>query len=97
MRATDVDTRVQRAAAAAPCTAGSAAGYPCSNIDLLSFTPLSQLGGGEGNDIWGWTDPLTGREYALMGRTNGTAFVDVTDGESPVYLGNLPSHTNSSV
>jgi hypothetical protein len=32
-----------------------------------------------GNDIWGWTDPLDGREYALVGRNDGTAFVDVTD------------------
>jgi choice-of-anchor B domain-containing protein len=96
VRALDVDTRVQRAAAGANCVAGFAAGYPCSNIDLLSFTPLAQIGGGSGNDIWGWTDPQTGKEYALMGRSSGTAFVDVTDGENPVYLGNLPTHTSNS-
>ena len=51
------------------CENGSAAGYPCNNVDLLSFTPLADIGGGYGNDIWGWTDPQTGKEYALMGRT----------------------------
>jgi choice-of-anchor B domain-containing protein len=32
-----------------------------------------------------------------MGRSNGTAFVDVTDAEHPVYLGNLPTHGVASV
>jgi choice-of-anchor B domain-containing protein len=77
------------------CQNGRAGEFPCNNVDLLSLLPLSQIGGGEGNDIWGWTDPQTGREYALMGRTNGTAFVDVTNPTDPVYLGNLPSHNNT--
>jgi choice-of-anchor B domain-containing protein len=76
------------------CTNGQAAGYPCRNVDLLAFLPLSQIGGSQANDIWGWTDPSTGREYALVGRRNGTSFVDVTNPESPVYLGNLPAHQN---
>ncbi len=44
-----------------------------------------------GNDIWGWADPMTGREYALMGMTDGTAFVDVTDPDNPAVLGKLPT------
>lgn len=82
---------------ATPCVGGTAAGYPCSNVDLLAFMPLATIGGGEGNDIWGWTDPQTGKEYALMGRTNGTAFVDISDPVNPVYLGNLPTHTTSTI
>ena len=36
----------------APCTDGLAANtYPCYRIDLLSFTPLSELGGLNGNTI----------------------------------------------
>jgi len=84
------------AVSATPCVGGTAAGYPCDNIDLLAFMPLSSIGGGEGNDIWGWTDPQDGKEYALMGRTNGTAFVDISDPENPIYLGNLPTHTSNS-
>jgi choice-of-anchor B domain-containing protein len=71
--------------------------FPTTNMEFLSHVPLSAMGGGGGSDIWGWTDPLTSREYALMGRTNGTAFVDVTDPRNPAYLGNLPSHTGNSL
>jgi len=54
------------------------------------------MGGTTGSDLWGWVDPLSDNEYALMGMTNGTAFVDVTDPEDPVYLGMLPTQTTSS-
>ena len=70
--------------------------YPCWNIDLLSHIPMSQLGGGGGNDIWGWTDPVTGTEYALVGRSTGTAFVDLSNPEQPIYVGNLPTHSFAS-
>jgi choice-of-anchor B domain-containing protein len=79
-----------------PCENGMAGIYPCANIDLLAFMPLAEIGGGEGNDIWGWTDPLDGTEYAIMGRSSGTAFVDISNPTSPVYLGNLPTHTFNS-
>ena len=80
-----------------PCVNGMAAGYPCSNVDFLSFTAGSALGGGSMNDIWGWTDPEFGTEYVLLGRTSGTAFVDISDPVNPIYLGNLPaSGANSS-
>ncbi len=82
--------------AATPCTNGMAGSYPCRNVDLLSLLPLSSIGGGNGNDIWGWTDPSNNREYAIMGRTNGTAFVDITNPESPVYLGNLPTASGNA-
>ncbi len=43
-----------------------------------------------GNDCWGWTDPVSGREFALFGLTDATAFVEITDPENPVYVGRLP-------
>ncbi len=79
-----------------PCVGGQAAGYPCDNVDLLAFLPLASIGGGAGSANWGWTDPGSGREFALMGRSNGTAFVEITNPTAPVYLGNLPSHTGTS-
>ena len=80
-----------------PCVDGFAGIYPCDQVDFMSQLGPNQVGGGEMNDIWGWTDPLDGKEYALLGRTTGTAFIDVTDPNNPVYLGDLPSHTVSSL
>ncbi|HUF89998.1 MAG TPA: choice-of-anchor B family protein [Gemmatimonadota bacterium] len=74
------------------CTAGTAAGFECKDVTLLSFIPVQSIGGTRGvelNDVWGWTDPQTGKEYALVGRMDGTAFVDVSDPQNPVYVGQL--------
>ena len=81
----------------AVCDGVSADGFSCSGIDLRSRVPLASMGGSAGNDVWGWADAQTGNEYALMGMSNGTAFVDVTDPDNPVYLGILPTATTSSV
>lgn len=77
------------------CEAGKARAFECRDADLVSFLPVSAVGGKRGvllNDIWGWTDSVTHREFALVGRTNGTAFVEVTDPANPRYLGELPMH-----
>ena len=79
------------------CSGGMAGPYSCSNVDLMSFLALDDIGGGEGNDIWGWTDSSTGKQYAIMGRTNGTSFVDISDPVNPIYLGNLPPHSAAAV
>lgn len=80
-----------------PCVNGKAADtFPCSNVDLLAFLPLNQIGGGYASSSWGWTDPDTHHEYALLGRSNGTSFVDITDPSAPIYVGNLPTHTGES-
>ena len=78
------------APAVTTCSGGMAGTYPCSNVDLMSFLALADIGGGDANDIWGWTDSSTSKEYAIMGRTNGTSFVDISDPVNPIYLGNLP-------
>jgi choice-of-anchor B domain-containing protein len=78
------------------CIEGMAGDFPCAGVDLRRRVPLGVMGGSFGNDLWGWADPESGREYALMGMDNGTAFVDVTDAEAPVFLGRLPSRTFSS-
>jgi len=77
---------------AAPCQDGLAAGFPCSNVHLLNFMPLSDLGtppGGGLNDAWGWTDPETNQVYALVGREDGMAFVDMTDPLAPIFKGEM--------
>lgn len=82
---------------AVPCEDGMAGPYPCKDVDLASLIPLSEFGAESGNDIWGWTDPETGKEYALMGLNNGTGFVDVSKPSNPVYLGKLPTATEPSL
>ena len=77
----------------AECTEGRSWQFDCLGVDLVSFLSIEDMGGADGielNDIWGWTDPATGNEYALVGRMDGTAFVDVSDPEQPRYLGELP-------
>ena len=84
-----------RGASEVRCGSGKAGDFPCQQVDLVSFIPVSALGGERGimvNDIWGWTDSTTGREFAIVGRFDGTVFVEVTDPANPVYLGELPLH-----
>lgn len=74
------------------CDDGGAQGFDCDGIDMLSFIPVAEIGGARGvslNDIWGWTDEESGREFALVGRVDGTSFVEITDPLNPVYLGTL--------
>ena len=79
-----------------PCQGGSAAGFPCDNFDLQSQIPIASMNATSGNDSWGWTDPQDGKEYAIMGLKNGTAFIDISDPVNPVYLGKLPTHSGNS-
>jgi choice-of-anchor B domain-containing protein len=88
-----------QAAAQTPCTGGFAGNYACSNLDLQSLVTFSQMGGNsntEGSSCWGWTDPLTGREYALMGCSTHLAFVDITDPVNPIYRGKMNGTGNST-
>jgi len=78
------------------CEDGLAAGFACHHVDLLAHLPLSTFGAVSANDVWGWTDPETGREYTLLGLNTGTAFVDVTEPDAPVYLGLLRTRTRVS-
>lgn len=83
-----------------PCSGGFAGTYPCNNIDLMSQLGAAQLGGTlstEANDIWGWTDPLNNKEYAIIGFTSHTSFVDISTPTAPVYLGKLPTASESSI
>ena len=70
--------------------------YSCSNYDLMGHVSLEEMDAEDGNDCWGWTDQENGREYAIMGVNNGTAFIDITDSTNPVYLGKLPTATLDS-
>ncbi|WP_299609800.1 choice-of-anchor B family protein [uncultured Aquimarina sp.] len=70
--------------------------YESCGIDFISSISLSEMSASAGNDSWGWTDATTGKEYAIMCLDNGTAFIDISNPESPIYLGKLPTATQSS-
>ena len=75
------------------CEEGRMGEFPCTDMQLVSHVPISDLGGERGvwvNDVWGWEDPDTGRRYALVARRDGASFVDVTEAATPVLVGNLP-------
>lgn len=76
---------------ATDCVDGSAGGYACENISLLSHLPLSEFSGNPASakDIWGHVDLNTGQEYAIIGLSNGISVVNVTDPESPEIVGHV--------
>jgi choice-of-anchor B domain-containing protein len=85
-----------------PCENGMADIYPCNGYDLMSYMSLQDLTPGtgagslSGNDSWGWTDPTTNKEYALVGLNSHAAFVDISNPVAPLLIGVLPTATVNS-
>ncbi|KAI9089652.1 hypothetical protein DFS34DRAFT_654463 [Phlyctochytrium arcticum] len=82
----------------AKCVDGKAGEYPCKDVDLLYFIPNWEMGSeGRGNDIWGWVDPESKKEIAIVGTTDGSAFIDITEPTNPLIYGRLPSNVKEKV
>lgn len=74
------------------CEDGVAGLFECDNVDLVSMVSAKEMTSERGvkmTDIWGWEDPETGHEWVLLGRTDGTAFINIADPANPVYVGEL--------
>ncbi|OAR01289.1 hypothetical protein LLEC1_01188 [Akanthomyces lecanii] len=86
------------AQAAVKCSNGKAGEYSCRNVDLAGFLRHQDTGSGqrEGNDLWAWTSS-DGREFGIVGQTDGTAFVEVLKNGSLQYIGRLPTQTENSI
>ncbi len=69
--------------------------FDANNAAILSWFPLNTLSAGatEGNDCWGYVTPQ-GREIAIMGMSNGTAFVDVTNPIGAYQIGFISGPTS---
>ncbi len=81
------------------CANGAAGRFDCDNVDLESFLTIASLGGAPTervSDIWGWTDPVTDHEYALIGRTGALVFVDITDASAPRVVGQMPANPSGA-
>ena len=66
--------------------ASSGVSFANQDVTLLSWLSLADFGSfSAGNDCWGYTSP-SGREYAIMGLSSATAFVEITDPNNPVIV-----------
>jgi choice-of-anchor B domain-containing protein len=61
--------------------------FPAHNIEFLGQVTLAEMAPGDRNgaDCWGYVSP-SGREYGIMGLTDGFVFVEVTDPIRPEVL-----------
>lgn len=88
-------------AAQTPCVNGYATvggkSYPCNGLTLQSYISAATMGAAEAQDSWGWTDPQSGKEYAIVALDNGTAFVDISNPTNPKYLARLDTQVSSSL
>lgn len=57
----------------------------------LGVSRLVRTGTAYLSDIWGWTSPTTGDEYAIVGTSSGVAFARISDPRNPVFLGIIPT------
>lgn len=81
----------------AACIDGEADGvartFACSHVNLIEHLSLAEMGmpvGEVANDVWGWTDPLDGLNYVLLGTYSGTVFVRIEATGVLTNLGYLP-------
>ncbi|NEQ48562.1 MAG: choice-of-anchor B family protein [Leptolyngbya sp. SIO3F4] len=80
-----VEARMLPAGEADAAAAGGET-FPSEGVALLGWMPINEFPGQSfGNDCWGYTSP-SGREYAIMGFSDGSGFVDITNPTSPVLL-----------
>jgi len=70
--------------------------FPRAGIDLRSWISLSEFdpATNAANDCWGYVAP-SGREYALVGLSLGTAFVEVSDPGNAQLVGVIAGPTSS--
>ena len=82
---------------AATCNGGLAGGLPCDQVDLLSHLAFAGISArpSAANDVWGFVDLNSQREYAIVGYNFGTAVIDVTDPETPREVGFVDGQTAS--
>lgn len=88
---------MQNKQSAASCNAGKSQGFSCQNMSLLAHLPLSEFPGkpSAANDIWGFIDLNTAKEYAIIGLNNAIAVVEVSEAENPQIVGSVSGQATS--
>lgn len=79
-----------------PCVGGTAGGFGCEGVELVSHLEVGELGLGHGSDLWAWTDEASGRVFALVSGNVGVAFVEITHPYCPEVIGFLSSAAGPS-
>lgn len=69
--------------------------FPAENMHLRSWITIPEFPGTHNgaNDCWGYVSG-SGREYAIIGLSQGTAFVEVTDPGDPIIIGVIAGPTS---
>ena len=63
----------------------ASAGFPAKNVSLYAHLSVQDFGAKFAEDCWGYVSP-SGREYAIIGLSTGTGFVEITDPTNPVIV-----------
>ena len=76
--------------------------YPAQNITLLAhwdtaITAAEPVYAIRYNSVWGWVDPQDNKEYAILGSSDGTYFIDVTNPSSPVVKDYVAGRRDSCI
>jgi len=81
----------------ANCVQGSAGQFACRNVDFQAQIALGAFSSRpvSAANVWGFVDLNDNREYAVIGLSNGTAVVDVTDPANPREVGTVPGNASS--
>ena len=85
---------VRTSSGPAPCESRRSGIHPCRDVDLLARVALADMSArpSGANDVWGFKDLNTEREYALLGLREGVAVFDVTEPTVPFEVGFVPGH-----
>src|SRR2546430_9251797 len=89
----DVSTLPALTGANRECTGGKVSIFDCNQVDLMSFLPVSAIGGERGvplRGVGGSNDPPKRPENAVLGPGGRTPFVGIRDASPPMYLGEFP-------
>ena len=81
----------------ANCVQGQAGQFPCRNLDFQAQIPLARFSSRPTSaaNVWGFVDLNDNREYAVIGLSNGTAVVEVTDPANPREVATITGRTSS--
>lgn len=83
--------RIASACAVAICCATAARAQTAFNCSLLAHVDSLP---GSGNDVWGYADPQSGADYAIIGTSFGTGIYNVANPSAPYLTGFIVGPTS---